>query len=89
LKPELLRGAAILVALGASQPGLICYLRPFFVALAFRWDMDMASDASGHGRNHGNNDAVAQETYSRFMSLTKWAVIFVVVVLLLMALLLV
>ena len=49
----------------------------------------MASDASGHGRNHGNNDAVAQETYSRFMSLTKWAVIFVVVVLLLMALLLV
>jgi hypothetical protein len=51
--------------------------------------LDMASDVNGHGRNHGSNDVAAQETYARFMSFTKWAVIFVVMVLLLMALFLV
>lgn len=49
---------------------------------------DMATNNGNNNSTGGNIDS-ARETYDRFMSMTKWGVIAVVVVLLLMALLLV
>jgi hypothetical protein len=48
----------------------------------------MGTDMATNNGNNSNIDS-ARETYDRFMSMTKWGVIAVVVVLLLMALLLV
>ena len=48
----------------------------------------MGTNMATDNGNNGNIES-ARETYDRFMSVTKWGVIAVVVVLLLMALLLV
>jgi len=51
--------------------------------------MDMATNNGGQGRNHSDADPAARNMYARFMSVTKWAVILVVLALVLMALFLV
>ena len=58
---------------------------PFGAGFVFL-GMKMATNNSGQGRE---SDAIARATYSRFMTISKWAVIFVVTVLALMALFLV